>query len=127
MIALICHLVGDYLLQSDWMANNKTRSSWACAVHAVTYSLPFLFITRSPVTLAIIAGSHFIIDRWRLARLVVFAKNFIAPRSEWPRWEECSATGYHRDRPLWLATWLLIIADNTLHVIINTVALGGLP
>ena len=31
--AIIGHLVGDYLLQNDWMALNKKASSLHCAVH----------------------------------------------------------------------------------------------
>ena len=125
---LVAHAVGDYLIQSDWMANEKTKRSLAALVHALSYGLPFLFITRAPLALAVIVLTHFAIDRWRLARYVVFAKNFFAPRSQWPVWADCSGTGYHKDRPPWLAVWLLIVADNVLHVLINGAAvtwLGG--
>ncbi len=33
------------------------------------------------------------------------------------------ATGYPSATPAWLAVWLLIIADNTLHLLINHYAL----
>ncbi len=124
---LIAHAVGDYLIQSDWMANEKTKHSLAAAVHALAYALPFLLLTQSPAALAVIVGTHFVIDRWRLARFVVFAKNFMGPRSQWPTWERCQGTGYDKDRPAWLAVWLLIIADNVLHVLINGAALRLLP
>lgn len=120
---LIAHAVGDYVLQSDWMANTKTKRTFAALVHALTYTLPFLFLTQSVLALAVIAGTHLVIDRFRLARYVCFAKNFFAPRSEWPRWEDCSGTGYHKDRPLWMSVWLLIIADNLMHLTINAFAL----
>ena len=123
---LVAHAVGDYLIQSDWMANEKTKMSLAAACHAVTYTLPFLFLSTSASALAAIAASHFVIDRWRLARFAVFAKNFIAPRSAWRPWGECAATGYHESRPPWLAVWLLIIADNTIHVLCNAAALRWL-
>lgn len=117
---LVAHAVGDYLLQSHWMATEKTKKHTAAAVHAVTYTLPFLFITQSPAALAVICGTHFAIDRWRLARFVVWLKN--GP------WKPVTATGYQDDVPPWLAVWLLIIADNVLHVLINGLAiyfLGG--
>jgi len=163
--ALVAHLVGDYVIQSDKMANAKTsQSAWAAA-HAVTYALPFLLITRSPLALAFIVGTHFVIDRWRLARYVCWLKNFFGSswtlkqlraflpwliHAGWARsvpipdavwspyrsppepgdpppdrrpWSECSATGYHRDRPAWLAVWLLILCDNTLHILCNAVAI----
>lgn len=120
---LVAHAVGDYILQSDWMATEKTKRSLAAAVHALTYTLPFLFITRSPAALALICGTHFVIDRWRLARYVVWAKNWLGPNRPWA---ECVATGYPADRPAWLTVWLLIIADNTLHVLCNGLALAYL-
>ena len=60
---VLAHAVGDYIIQSDWMADNKTRKSLAAGVHAVTYTLPFLFLTQAPLALAFIAGTHFLIDR----------------------------------------------------------------
>lgn len=118
---LLCHAIGDYILQSDWMATEKTKRSIAALVHVVTYGLPFLFLRPSIAAMAVIVGTHFVIDRWRLARYVVWAKNFIGPGN--PPWEECKGTGYPPDRPLFLAVWLLIIADNIMHVVINGLAL----
>lgn len=115
---LVAHAVGDYLLQSHWMAVEKTKQHTAAAIHAVTYTLPFLLITQSPAALAAICGSHFVIDRWRLARFVVWAKNGMRG--------PVTATGYADDVPAWLSVWLLIAADNILHVICNAVAIATL-
>lgn len=123
LIGLIAHFVGDYLIQSDWMALEKTKRWWPAVVHATTYGLPFLLATRSLWALALIVGTHAVIDHYRLARHVVWAKNFIAPRSYWHPWNECSGTGYHEDRPPWMAVWLMIIADNTMHIVINSAAI----
>jgi hypothetical protein len=118
---ILAHMVGDYILQSHWMASNKTKRSIAAAVHAVTYTLPFLLLTQSPAALAVICGTHFLIDRYRLARWVVWLKNGYAFRGH-----PITATGYREAEPPWLAVWLLIIADNTLHIICNGLALGFL-
>lgn len=135
--ALIAHAIGDYVIQSDWMATEKTKKSLAAFLHALTYTLPFLFITQSLAALAVIMVTHFIIDRWRLARYVCWVKNFLQPKNillddpktlalvevrNYP-WSECSATGYHKDRPAWLAVWLMIITDNIMHVICNGLAI----
>ena len=112
---IVAHLVGDYLLQSHWMATEKTRSHVAAGAHAVVYTLPFVLITTSPVALAIILVTHFFVDRYRLARFVVWAKN----GARGP----VTATGYPDDVPLWLSVWLLIIADNVLHILIKCVAI----
>lgn len=128
---LVAHGVGDYVLQSNWMAQEKTKSSWAACAHALAYTTPFAFLTQSIVALSIIAASHFVIDRWKLARYVVWAKNFLAPPSSRPRpWSECKATGYDPETPAWMAVWLMIIADNVMHVICNGAAIayaGSLP
>lgn len=120
---LFAHAVGDYILQSDWMANEKTKRSTAAIAHALSYGVPFLLLGASPLALLVIVATHFLIDRFRLARYAVFAKNFFAPRSSWPTWADCSATGYSAARPAWLSVWLLIIADNVLHVGINALAM----
>lgn len=78
---ILAHLVGDYVIQSDWMAQKKT-SQWLPAIlHGITYTLPYLFITLSPLALIVIAGTHIIIDRYRLAKYLVWAKNQLAPKS----------------------------------------------
>jgi hypothetical protein len=73
-----------------------------------------------------------LIDRLRLARYVVWAKNWMGPWSPnlWEQrmsWKICSEKGVvpedRRGPPVWLSTWLLIIADNTLHLAINYAAL----
>jgi hypothetical protein len=124
---ILAHLIGDYLLQSHWMATEKTKQSTAAAVHAVTYAIPFLFITLNPIALALIIAPHFLIDRYRLARYVVWLKNgYWRNEGEYiyGNFDVASATGYRDEVPAWLSVWLLIIADNTLHLISNGLALA---
>lgn len=142
---LVAHLVGDYLLQSHWAATEKTKRSLAAVVHVLCYMIPFLLLTQSPVVLAVIGGTHFVIDRWRLARYVIWLKNWIGlptwkvgPRDDHATinyvidvlpnrsWSECTKTGYPDDVPPWLSVWLMIIADNTLHILCNAAALAWL-
>lgn len=123
---LVAHLVGDYLIQSHWMATEKTKKWTPAVVHGVTYTLPFLLVTQSLLALAVIAGTHIVIDRYRLARHVVWLKNQVGPRAFRGPWSERSATGYPPETPAWLAVWLMIIADNTLHILINIVAVAWL-
>lgn len=133
---LICHAVGDYILQSDWMANEKTKKSIAALAHVATYFLPFLFLTHSWKALAVIIVTHFIIDRFRLARYVCWAKNFLSPptstipvtdhtetRKWWLPWKQCNGTGYPNDKTQWMTVWLMIITDNLMHVLCNALAL----
>lgn len=125
MLALgivLAHLVGDYVIQSHWMATQKTSRWWPAIAHGVTYTVPYLAVTQSPWALLVIAGTHIIIDRFRLARHVVWIKNQVAPAMHRPRWGDSKKTGYPPDTPAWMAVWLMIIADNTIHLVINTAA-----
>lgn len=118
---LVAHAVGDYLLQSEWMATEKLKRSSAAFIHCAFYVLPFLFITQNPYTLAVIFGTHFVIDRWHLARYVVWIKNRPWPNSS--PWSDCSKTGFDSGTPPWMAGWLLIIVDNIMHILINGLAI----
>lgn len=117
---LFAHSVGDYILQSDWMANEKTKRNSAALAHAFVYSLCFVVFNPSLLAWFVIFATHLFIDRYRLARYIVWAKNWLGPNRPWA---ECTGTGYPSDRPAWLAVWLLIIADNILHVAINATAM----
>ena len=115
---ILCHLIGDYILQNSWMANNKTRDSFAAAVHALAYSLPFLFLRPAVLAFVFIVTTHFLIDRFRLARYVIWLKE--GARGT------VTATGYAAGTPDWLSVWLLIICDNTLHLLCNGLAFAYL-
>lgn len=119
---ILAHLVGDYLIQSDWMALEKTKRWFPAVAHGLTYMLPYILVTQSITALLIIGGTHIVIDRYRLARQVVWVKNFVGPKRYRYPWAECRATGYHESNPVWMAVWLMIIADNTIHLLINTAA-----
>ena len=123
---LVCHAIGDYLIQSHWMATQKTSRHLPAIAHAVTYGIPFAILGASLAALMVIVVTHFVIDRWRLARHVVWAKNQIAPAPYRYAWADGKATGYPSDTPPWLAVWLMIVADNTLHVLINAAAIRWL-
>lgn len=142
---LLLHALGDYVLQSDYAANEKTKKNLAAFIHVVLYTLPFLVLTTSWQALLFIGGTHFVIDRWRLARYVCWAKNWLGVpkvntttcvvagcpvkkreilwRSLNRPWAECKATGYDPDKPMWMSLWLMIIADNLAHVVLNGIAL----
>ena len=97
---LYAHFVGDYLLQTDWMANNKKKSSWACAVHVAIYLLPFICMTRiSWLGLLVIAVQHFAQDR---SNFVVY---FMRVKGS-----EDFATGP-------CSPWSVIVTDNILHIL----------
>lgn len=121
---LLAHLCGDYLLQNHWMAVQKTSRWWPALVHGAVYTLPFLLITQSPLALLVIGGTHAVIDRYRLAKYFVWARDKVAPRGH--RGTAMVGTTGNDDAPVWLSTWLMIVADNTLHILINVAAVTWL-
>lgn len=150
MTLLLCHLFGDYVLQSHVMATRKT-SSWRWAVvHAAAYSIPFavLFmalgvpdhIGGADLALAVIFGTHAIIDRYAIAAKWYRWYGvghpgvwFAMVHAEWNRqmWKWRLATGPKSappEEPVFVApppflgVWLTIIVDNTMHLAINAAA-----
>lgn len=141
MEQLIAHLVGDYVLQTDHMAERKSKSLLVAFGHAAVYSLPFLFILDVPIlefvafpyfpfpyspALLTIVVTHALIDHFRLARYVVWAKNQLAPKVYRYPFEKAAWHGYQANKPDWLAGWLYIIADNTIHLLVNYCAIRWL-
>ena len=89
---LIAHAFGDYVLQSTWMALRKNKLSWVCALHCFTYTLCFVSLTFSWRALLVIFATHFLIDRFGLARYLVWLKELQTDiRIPW-RW--ATLTGY---------------------------------
>lgn len=123
MIALgivLAHLTGDYLIQSDWMAIEKTKRWWPAIVHGVTYTAPYALVTQSLPALLVIGLTHIVIDRYRLVRYVIWFSNLLSPKSYRHPWAQCTITGFHTSRPEWLAVTLMFVIDNTIHLLINT-------
>lgn len=134
------------------MATRKSRESLPCFIHCVAYTVPFLILTSSYYAIGFIFGTHFLIDRFGLARYLVWLKNWMSPDG-YPRFKWCSKTGYYDHdqaqhslqrectkvadavevktladdhdicKPVWIRVWLFIIADNTLHLACNAWAL----
>lgn len=122
---IIAHLIGDYVLQSSWMSALKKTSTSVALVHAFCYTVPFVALTRSALALAVIMLTHALIDRFRVARIVVWLKEHLSPPALWGTLE-FTETGYGDEVPPFLSVWLLIIADNVLHLLINALALEKL-
>ncbi len=73
MELLICHLIGDFVLQIHTMAVYKTTTWLWAIIHAAFYSIPFavLLLLTDPTyavpALAVIGGTHAVIDRLGIA------------------------------------------------------------
>ena len=61
-VLVACHVVGDYVLQNDFIANTKGSSWYHLFVHCVLYAVPFVIVFGWGWKIALIAAAHFPID-----------------------------------------------------------------
>lgn len=106
--AIIGHLVGDYLIQNDFIAMNKKSNSFVCAVHCflwswsvILFGVPWTTNFAFPVVpmFAILFITHFIQDRTTIIR----------------KWmtligQDQFATGA-------LSPWSIVVDDNVWHIV----------
>jgi predicted Kef-type K+ transport protein len=111
---IIAHLIGDYILQNDYIANKKTKETIPALIHVSLYSIPFFFIVGFSYELLFIVSTHFFIDRFRLAIYWIKLINW--------NWNSKNF-GFDNEKPLWMSVWLMIIYDNTFHIIFNSLAI----
>lgn len=107
--AIVGHLVGDYLLQNDFLALNKKSNSVVCAIHCLIWTWCVLLLGipgKIPYEpwVAEVAGllfiTHYIQDR---TNIVLWWMGFIG--------QEKFATGP-------CSPWSIIVVDNVWHIVV---------
>jgi hypothetical protein len=99
--AIVGHMVGDFLLQPDFIASRKKSSSLICALHCLVW------------TLCVIALAGW--WKWWVFG-VLFVTHFVQDRGNIIRWYMRLARQQNFTQPP-LAPWSLIIVDNTFHLL----------
>lgn len=61
-LLVMCHCIGDYVLQTDFLAKTKGTNLYHLFVHCVLYLVPFAIIFGVDWKLGVLFISHFIID-----------------------------------------------------------------
>ena len=59
---LALHMLGDYVLQTDFLAKTKGKNLWHLLAHCVTYTLPFALAYGFDWRIAFLLAMHFVID-----------------------------------------------------------------
>ena len=99
-LAFLGHLVGDYVFQTDWMAENKKKRSLPCLIHSLVWAGCVIFFTGwGWVPFLILTAVHFLQDRTYIVRKwmhIIGMDHF--------------ATGAY-------APWSIVIIDNTFHLV----------
>ena len=145
MEQLLVHIFGDFYLQSDWMALNKSKKTIPCLVHVLIYTSCFLVLTLSWKALLVIGVTHFLLDRFHTPmKRFIWLRGHLNPKLDYPEYGKCDTTGYYDDSPyntvkptsgdgsterfhkprlFGISIWLYIIHDNWMHLFINYMAL----
>ena len=104
--AIIGHLVGDFLVQSDAMARDKQKPSWkghtACLLHSAIWASSVWVFSGFPAEhwgcVLFLLACHYVQDRHALAK----------------SWMRVMSPGF-MDIPF--APWSVIVVDNTWHLV----------
>jgi hypothetical protein len=101
LLAIIGNLVGDYLLQNDWMALNKKSRSFPCVVHCTLWT----------VAVCMFAGWY----KWQVVS-ILFLTHFIQDRTQIIQfWMKTIGQSKFGTPPM--APWSLVIVDNVWHIV----------
>ena len=117
------HCVGDYLLQNDWMALGKSKHNglgWlTCAVHCLLYTVAVCTIMWAfqPVWIVTVFLSHFVIDKFGLPEKYL---RLVRGRSLGLFMENPDNAAYrpHVGLRAGFTTFVYVVADNTMHLLI---------
>ncbi len=62
LMLVICHMLGDYFLQVDFIASTKGKNWYHLIVHCVLYVVPFILVFGLDWRMYVLLVSHIIID-----------------------------------------------------------------
>ena len=57
-----CHLIGDYVLQSEFLATTKGKNYYHLFVHCFLYCIPFCFVFGFSAHIVSIFVVHLVVD-----------------------------------------------------------------
>ena len=125
---VLSHFIGDFILQSHYIAERKLKNFLVCVLHVLLYIIPFYFLVSANWKfLFVVAAAHLLIDFFRVAEYLSWIKNvlfnpkiLILDKAELHRYnlQNCKF-GYPKDVPEHVAFWLMIAVDQILHVSTN--------
>ena len=75
---IFCHIVGDYLLQTDYMAKEKNNNLYILFVHCVCYCIPFIYIFGFNYKIICLLIFHMIIDWMKTKHYINIVEDQIA-------------------------------------------------
>ena len=129
---LLGHLVGDYLLQNEWMAMNKSKNNMeglkAAVAHCLLYTLAVcVFMWNFDLAwICVVWLSHFPIDKFALAEKYMHyikgkgMKDYVAKdnmKSTEKTWEKPALNRYDMLEG-GFTSFVYALTDNTMHLLL---------
>jgi len=123
---ILGHLIGDYILQTDYMALNKVRPDlkgyWSCFLHCLIYSIcvacligsGHAYMGQVPWIVLMVFVAHFPIDKFSFGKLwlkYILKKNHPSTLTETPN------TIINNSIRLFYYNFVYVVVDNTFHLI----------
>ena len=59
---IFCHLIGDYVLQTDYLAKTKGQNLYHLIAHCFLYIVPFYFVLGCDWRIGVLLITHFVVD-----------------------------------------------------------------
>lgn len=115
VLALLGHLVGDYLLQNKYMALQKSGPGWSgaltCTLHVAIYTTAVCMFwwTLDPIVIILVFVPHWIIDRWSLAKpwlKLIGGRTFESA---------FNSKDKYREFDIAFTSLVYVVVDNTMH------------
>jgi hypothetical protein len=116
---LLGHLVGDYLLQTNWMALNKKRHLWIAAVHSAVWTIAVVvFVPEllSVLAVAAVFGSHLLLDATDIVNAwlkLIGSRSYESVRA----YQQEDHPELHKQFMVAYTALVQAVADNTLHLL----------
>lgn len=59
---IMCHFVGDYFMQTEYMAREKGKDWYVLFAHCVCYCVPFAVVYGCDIKILVLLVSHIVAD-----------------------------------------------------------------
>ena len=66
---IFCHLIGDYVLQNDFLAKTKSRNFYHLLVHCALYCTPFAIAYGIDWRIGMLFVTHLVIDFYKCVKV----------------------------------------------------------
>lgn len=114
---IFAHMIGDFVLQNQWMASNKYDNYLVALIHGAFYTVPFLILFGFCWQLIPICILHTLIDHYKVPLL--WAKFWGIGMDGWLPQRILKSKNNTKEAPDHIKHWLWIILDQIMHLTIN--------